>query len=66
MVGLCCSLVGFLLIVYVAPRQAGDKLPTALEFIDRKIPPQLGNLFSMDSRLAWRCFSSWPVARRLG
>ncbi len=44
MVGLCCPLVKFLLIVYAALRQAGDKLPTIMEFIDRKTPPRLGNL----------------------
>ncbi len=44
MVGLCCFLVGFLLIVHPALRQAVDKLPTTLEFIDRKTPPRLGNL----------------------
>lgn len=33
-----------LLIVHVALRQAGDKLPTTLEFINRKTPPRLGNL----------------------
>jgi hypothetical protein len=44
MVGLCCSLGEFLLIVHVALRQAGDKLPTTVEFIDRKTPPRLGNL----------------------
>ena len=45
MVGLCCcSLVGFLLIVHAALRQAGDKLPTIVEFIDRKTPPRLGSL----------------------
>jgi len=27
-----------------ALRQAGDKLPTTVEFIDRKTPPRLGNL----------------------
>jgi ribosomal protein L16/L10AE len=27
-----------------ALRQAGDKLPTTVEFIDRKSPPRLGNL----------------------
>lgn len=44
MVGLCCSLVELLLIVRVALRQAGDKLPTIVEFIDRKTPPRLGSL----------------------
>ena len=45
MVGLCCcSLVEFLLIVHVALRQAGDKLPTIMEFINKKTPPRLGNL----------------------
>jgi hypothetical protein len=32
------------LTVHVALRQAGDKLPTTVEFIDRKTPPRLGNL----------------------
>jgi ribosomal protein L16/L10AE len=41
---LCCSLVEFLLIVHAALRQAGDKLPTTTEFIDRKTPLRLGNL----------------------
>ena len=44
MVGLCCSLVELLLIDRVALRQAGDKLPTIVEFIDRKTPPRLGSL----------------------
>jgi hypothetical protein len=44
MVRLCCSLVDFLLIVHAALRQAGDKLPTVMEFIDRKTPPRLGSL----------------------
>jgi hypothetical protein len=30
--------------VYAALRQAGSKLPTVMEFIDRKTPPRLGNL----------------------
>jgi hypothetical protein len=30
--------------VHAALRQAGDKLPTTVEFIDRKTPPRLGNL----------------------
>ncbi|KAF8500354.1 hypothetical protein F5888DRAFT_1681448 [Russula emetica] len=44
MVWLCCSLVESLLIFHAALRQAGDKLPTTVEFIDRKTPPRLGNL----------------------
>jgi hypothetical protein len=44
MVRLCCSLVDFPLIVHAALRQAGDNLPTVMEFIDRKTPPRLGNL----------------------
>lgn len=34
----------FSLNVYAALRQAGDKLPTTVEFINRKTPPRLGNL----------------------
>ena len=44
MVGLCCSLAVFPLNVYAALRQAGDKLPTIVEFINRKTLPRLGNL----------------------
>ena len=44
MVGLCRSLAVFPLTVYTALRQAGDKLPTTVEFINRKTPPRLGNL----------------------
>jgi hypothetical protein len=44
MVGLCCFLTVFPLNVYAALRQAGDKLPTTLEFINRKTPPRLGSL----------------------
>jgi hypothetical protein len=44
MVRLWCSLVEFPLIVHAALRQAGDKLPTIVEFIDRKTPPRLGSL----------------------
>ena len=44
MVGLYCSHVEFLLIVREALRQAGDKLPTIVEFINRKTPPRLGSL----------------------
>ena len=44
MVGLCRSLATFSLNVYAALRQAGDKLPTTVEFINRKTPPRLGNL----------------------
>ena len=38
------SLATFPLNVYAALRQAGDKLPTTVEFIGRKAPPRLGNL----------------------
>jgi hypothetical protein len=44
MVRLCCSLAVFPLNLYAALRQAGDKLPTTLEFINRKTPPRLGKL----------------------
>ena len=33
-----------LLNAYAALRQAGNKLPTVMEFIDRKTPPRLGSL----------------------
>jgi ribosomal protein L16/L10AE len=32
------------LTLYAALRQAGNKLPTVMEFIDRQTPPRLGNL----------------------
>ena len=44
MVGVCRSPATFLLNVYAALRQAGDKLPTTVEFINRKTPPRLGSL----------------------
>ena len=37
-------LTNSLLNAYAALRQAGNKLPTIMEFIDRKTPPRLGNL----------------------
>ena len=55
MVGLCCFLVGFLLIVHSALRQAGDKLPTTLEFIDRK---------SREDTTSAREFTSYPGGER--
>jgi ribosomal protein L16/L10AE len=44
MVRSCYSLTSTLLNAYAALRQAGNKLPTIMEFIDRKTPPRLGNL----------------------
>ena len=37
-----CSLVEFLLIL----SQTGDKLSAVADFVDRKLPPQLGNLLA--------------------
>ena len=44
MVRSCYFLTSTLLNAYAALRQAGNKLPTIMEFIDRKTPPRLGNL----------------------
>lgn len=45
MVRLCYILTSSLLnAYYVVLRQAGNKLPTVMEFIDRKTPPRLGSL----------------------
>src|SRR6266849_10216412 len=55
MVGLCWFFVGFLLIVHSALRQAGDKLPTTLEFIDRK---------SREDTTSAREFTSYPGGER--
>ena len=44
MVRSCYFLTNTLLNAYAALRQAGNKLPTIMEFIDRKTPPRLGNL----------------------
>ncbi len=44
MVGIVLFRCRILLNVHAALRQAGDKLPTIMEFIDRKTLPRLGNL----------------------
>lgn len=44
MVRSCYILTSSLLNAYAVLRQAGNKLPTVMEFIDRKTPPRLGNL----------------------
>jgi hypothetical protein len=44
MVRSCYFLTSSLLNAYAALRQAANKLPTVMEFIDRKAPPRLGSL----------------------